>query len=168
MLTESFVSAIIQISITGAGLILAIYALVAPLSRKIFKERAKILKKKIQEFEDLRSHITPESSHKEIDKLKRLKKEIEEVKIFPRYLGIGVTVTFLSYMFSLIVASGWLANPLNQTPNNELLIIVLFTVSNVLFLFVGLFTIFEVFNVMKKEFEEIKKRQKEIKEIKET
>lgn len=167
MLTESFVSTVIQISITGAGLILAIYALVAPLSRRIFKERARILESKIQEFEELRSHITPESSKKDIDNLKKLKVEIEEIKIFPRYLGIGVTLTFLCYMFSLIAASGWLANPLSRTPDNEAFIIILFTVSNVLFLIVGLLTIFEVFTVMKKEFEKIKKKQKEIKEIKE-
>jgi hypothetical protein len=35
MLSESFVTAIMEVSITGAGLVLAILALVAPLSRKI-------------------------------------------------------------------------------------------------------------------------------------
>ncbi|MEM2995621.1 MAG: hypothetical protein QXI91_06395 [Candidatus Bathyarchaeia archaeon] len=82
MLNEGCVSTIAQISITGAGLILAIYALVTPLSRRISEERARILERKIQEFEELRSHITPESSKTDIDNLKRLKVEIEKIKIF--------------------------------------------------------------------------------------
>lgn len=40
MLTESFVTAVMEVSITGAGLVLAILALVAPLSRKINKINA--------------------------------------------------------------------------------------------------------------------------------
>jgi hypothetical protein len=35
MLSESFVTAVMEVSITGAGLVLAVLALVAPLSRKI-------------------------------------------------------------------------------------------------------------------------------------
>jgi hypothetical protein len=162
MLSESFVSVIMQVSITGAGLILAIYALVAPLSQRIFKERAGKLNKKIQEFEELRDQITPESSGKEIQKLKELKMEIEGTKIFPRYLGIGVAATFLFYMLSLIIALGWLANPVSRPPENELFLMISFLFANILFMFVGFYTLIEVFNVMKKEFEEIKEKQKKI------
>jgi hypothetical protein len=40
MLSETIVAAFLETSITGAGLVLAVYALVTPLSQKIFTERA--------------------------------------------------------------------------------------------------------------------------------
>jgi hypothetical protein len=114
----------------------------------------------------VRGQISPESSEKEIQKLEKLRREIKGVRIFPRYLGIGVAATFLLYMVSLSAASGWLVNPIYRTPENETPMLFLFAISNGLFMIVGLLTLFEVFSVMKKEFEEIKRKQKEIGKIK--
>jgi len=163
MLTETAVSAILQVGITGAGLVLAVYTLISALSQRIFKERAKLLHQKIEEFEEQRNKITPESSNKEIQNLGKLKREIEGIKIFPRYMGIGIGVTFALYMFSVIVASGWLANPSARTSAQEFFVLASFGLANTLFLVVGLYTIGEVFLTMKKEFDEIKKKQDEVK-----
>lgn len=163
MLTETAVSAILQASITGAGLVLAVYALIAPLSRRIFKERAKLLQEKIEEFNIQRDKITLESSEKDIKNLGKLKKEIKGIKIVPRYMGVGIASTFVVYIFSIIVSTGWLTVPSSRTPDREFLLFTLFMVGSLLFVTVGLFTIVEVYFTMKKEFEEIKKKQKEVK-----
>jgi hypothetical protein len=40
MFSETIVSAFLEASITGAGLVFAVFALITPLSRKIFREKA--------------------------------------------------------------------------------------------------------------------------------
>jgi hypothetical protein len=163
MLSEAAVSAILQASITGAGLVLAVYALVTPLSHRIFAERAKILDGKIEEFEKQRCELTLDSSDKEIKQLQKLRKEIEQIKIFPRYLGGGIALTFAFYMLSVTFSTFWLLYTDFRTLNTEIDIIVTFWPANILFMVVGVLVIFEVFQSMKKEFEEIKEKQKRVK-----
>jgi len=163
MLSEAVVSTVLQASITGAGLVLAIYALVTPLSHRIFTERAKILDSKIEEFEKQRCELTLDSSEKEIKQLQKLSKEREQMKIFPRYLGAGIAVTFALYMCSVVFSSFWLLYTDFRTLNTEIDIILTFWPANTLFMVVGVLVTFEVFQSMKKEFEEIKEKQKRVK-----
>jgi Fe2+ transport system protein B len=102
MLTETAVSAFLEASITGAGLVLAVYALITPLSQRIFTERAKKLQSLIEKFEEEKSKITPDSSQEDFNRLNQLRRNIKEVRIFPRYLGIGILITFMLFMFSAI------------------------------------------------------------------
>ena len=166
MLSETVVSTLLEASITGAGLVLAVYALITPMSEKIFKERARRLQHLIEEFEKEKNKITADASNKDFKRLKKLRDEIKEIRIFPRYLSIGILITFISFMLSVIVDGGWLAQPLNRTSENEFAIYTAFVVAIVLFLFVGILTIFEIFNTMRKEFEDVKKKQKEAKKFK--
>lgn len=163
MLSETAVSAVLQASITGAGLVLAVYALVTPLSHRIFTERAKILDSKIEEFEKQRCELTLDSSDKEIKQLQKLRKEIEQIKIFPRYLGVGIALTFVFYMSSVTFSAFWLLYTDFRALNTEIDIIITFWPANFLFMVVGVLVIFEVFQSMKKEFEEIKEKQKRVK-----
>jgi len=163
MLSETAVSAVLQASITGAGLVLAVYALVTPLSHRIFTERAKILDSKIEEFEKQRCDLTLDSSDKELKQLQKLQREIEQMKIFPRYLGVGIALTFVFYMFSVAFSTYWLLYTNFRTLNTEIEIIGTFWSANTLFMVVGVLVIYEVFRSMKKEFEEIKEKQKRVK-----
>ena len=72
VLSETALSTMMQVSITGAGLLLAIYALIIPISRRIFLERAHYLKKKTEEFAKQRSSLTADTSSKEFKALQRL------------------------------------------------------------------------------------------------
>lgn len=154
MPTESIVSAILQASITGAGLVLAVYALITPLSKRIFKDRTKVLQMMIVEHDRCED---PKQREK-------LRVEIKKIKIFPRYLSIGVTTTFSLYMISVIGTSFWLADPTAYIGSTqELLMIASFLLANIVFAAVGLYAIIEVYSAMKKEFEEIKKKQAEVK-----
>ena len=58
MLSETVVSTLLATSITGAGLVLAVYALITPLSEKIFKERARKLEYLLEDFEKEKAKIT--------------------------------------------------------------------------------------------------------------
>lgn len=93
MISETVMSALLSASITGAGLVLAVYALITPISDKIFKERAKKLVFLFEEF-NKKSKITPDTSAKDFKLLKELRNEIRAVRNFPRYLGQGIVITF--------------------------------------------------------------------------
>jgi uncharacterized membrane protein YciS (DUF1049 family) len=165
MLSESVVSTFLQASITGAGLIFAIYALFTPLSHRIFEERIEKLQRQIERFDELKDKITPDSKSKELKKLQDLQDLIKETKIFPRYLGYGVSLTFVGYVTSVLVDWAWLINLDNRVELLEIIITTVFAISTVAFLFVGGLAILEIYLSMRKEFEDIKKKQEEVKKV---
>ena len=166
MLTENLISTVLTASITGAGFILAIYALITPISRRIFEERAKLHRKKKKEFDKLKKKISSESTDKDFKQLKTLAKEIKEIKIFPRYLSLGVLTVFWLYIFTATYSFGWLMNP-SQEQNiiKDLVMLVLFMASTFGFCAVGTFAIVDVYNAMRGEFEQVKKEKEEVKKV---
>lgn len=166
MLSETVVSTFLASSITGAGLVLAVYALITPLSEKIFKERARKLECLLEDFEKEKAKITAQSSNKDFKRFNKLKEEIKQMSIFPRYLSYGILLTFLLFMLSVISDAGWLANIANRVSENDYFITFPFALAISSFFGIGIYAIFDIFYTMKKEFEDIKKKQKEAKEYK--
>jgi uncharacterized membrane protein (DUF106 family) len=164
MLSETIVAASLEASITGAGLVLAVYALVTPISERIFAKRADRLKRLLEDFEKEKSKITADAPNRDFKHLKELRDNIEEIKIFSRYLSYGVLATFFTFMISAIIDFTWLSNKSNQAPENDLYIIIPILIAIFLFFTIGMLTIGEIFDTMRREFEDIKKKQKEIKE----
>src|SRR4030067_951544 len=127
-------------SITGAGLVIAFYALIARMSDSIFSCRFELLEEKNQEVEQIRSNpasFKGDNLEKTSSRLKELSKEIDSTKTFPRYLGIGVGINFALFLVTSLICAEWLR--LNTEPNNptqnDWLIVVLFMAT------VGLFGI---------------------------
>lgn len=170
MLTETVVSTILQASITGAGLIIAIYALITPIMHKIFEERVKLHDKKKKEFDKLMKKIDAESSKKkDFKRLTTLANEIKETKMFPRYLGVGVLIVFICYMFAATFAFYRLT--VSQPTTIFVLeswIVLFFGFSMLGFLIVGMYTIFDVYKAMRGEFEKVKKEKEEVEKLSKT
>ena len=164
MLSETIVTSFLEASITGAGLVLAVYALVTPLSEKIFARRTDKLEHLLEDFEKGKNKITADASNKDFKRLLELRDSIGEIKIFPRYLSYGILGTFSAFIFSALVDFVWLPNKNSQVPENDPIVIIPFLIAIILFLFIGVLTIIDISSTMKKEFEDIKKKQKEIKE----
>jgi len=158
MLNEAILSAAVQCGITGAGLVLAVYALVIPISRKMLTYRAKILRKQMQYFEKQRKNLTPEATKEEFKRLQRRADFIKETKTFPRYLSIGVAFAFSAYLLLAIFAYATLRDPIYFAYEYDMVILFLFVVANFSFLAVGLLTIFDISTTMQKDYERIKKR----------
>jgi uncharacterized protein (DUF2225 family) len=150
-----------EASITGAGLILAIYALIVPMSHRIFVEMDKELTAMKMKFEKIRTTLTPESTDKEMKQLNSLIKEIKSMSKFPSDLGIGVVFTFSVYFVSILFDSLQLVNP-SSTSSQTFVLGGLFIVATVSFFFVGGNAILRIYSSMKKEFDEITKKQKEL------
>lgn len=164
MSIEVLISAILTASITGAGLILAIYALITPISSRIFEKRLERLHKKKREFDKLKKKISSESSEQEFKRLKVLGWEIKEMKAFPRYLGIGVSVVFWLYIVTAFYALGSLLGSAEQDAMRETIIIILFIFSTIGFSVVGSYAIGDVYRTMKGEFEQVKEIKESVEE----
>jgi uncharacterized membrane protein (DUF485 family) len=158
--SETLLSTVVQIGVTGAGLVLAIYALIIPLSRKMFSRRARDLHDDIQKFKDKCENLTPQAT-KQLKQLQDLADSIKETRRFPRYLTIGVLLVFMLYIALALFGSFALFNPINNTPQSDFIIAILFILATVSFMFLGGLTIGDISWTMKKEYEEIKKQIEE-------
>jgi uncharacterized membrane protein len=160
MLSETVVSALLEASVTGAGLVLAVYALVTPISGKIFRERARRLKRLLGEFEEEKNKITPD---RDLKRLKELQKQTKQLRVFPSYWGIGMLLTFILFMVSLLFSYVWLTNTDTiARANFELSIVVTFELAWIALLVIGISTIVEIYLTMRKEFEEIKETKRKL------
>jgi hypothetical protein len=152
-----------EASMAGAGLILAIYALIVPMAQRIFKESVEDLNSKITEFEKLKNKITPESDDNELKQLKNLIREIKDLRKFPSYLGIGVVFTFFLFAISIYFDTLWIITPSPHSTGFDFLVVLLFITATSIFLVVGVGAISRIYKSIKKEFDEITKKQKELK-----
>ena len=158
MLSEAILSAIVQSGITGAGLVLAIYALIIPISRRMFIYRAELLRDQIKLFEQQRKNLTPEATNKEFKRLRQMAGSIKETKSFPKYLSYGVSFTFTFYMLSAFIAFLALTSSTQLTAESELVIVSIFIIANSLFIFIGGSTIIDITLTMKREYDGIKQK----------
>lgn len=169
MLSPTLVSAMMTASVTGAGLVIAFYALIARMSDSIFSCRFELLEKKNLEVEQIRSNpssFKDETLEETSSRLKELSKEIDSIKTFPRYLAIGVGVSFGLFLTNALFCVNWLrlySEPYNPTQNDWILV-VLFIFAIGLFGIVGGLGLADVRETMKIQFKNLAKKKTEIKE----
>jgi hypothetical protein len=150
MFSESFVSSLMQVAITGAGLVFAVYALVAALHRQMFRNRAKDLYEKVMEYKK-QTGSTPTKNRAD-QRLQQLEADIRLTSAFPWYLDVGICVTFILYMASVLTASIWFVNIENRTGQLETAIWELFMCGNAAFLAVGFMIIVQISKTLRKAY----------------
>jgi uncharacterized coiled-coil protein SlyX len=162
LLNQEFVFTILQASLAGAGLVIAVYALVIPLLNKLFTERAETLTKLTKELREIskKMDITDSKAIEEkVEKLSRIGTEISGKISYPSYLSLGFSLTFIGYIISTLMCLQILVNP--SAPISVPLdgfLVPLFGASTIGFGIVGGFSIKDTYSVLKKEFDETKKR----------
>ena len=161
MLDESVVIGLMEASMVGAGLILAMYALIVPIARRIFETMVTDYNCKVKEFEELKNKISTDSKTEELKKLKSLIKEMKDLRGFPDYLGKFAVFTFIVYIAQIIIDLVWLVS-ISPSAALGFSSWVLFAVATVFFFLVGGSAIGTIYSIMKKEFDEITKKQKEL------
>lgn len=169
-LSETLISTILATSVTTAGLILAIYALLTPIFRKIVETRRTLLAHKKAEFDKQKKRIESSGSTNEIKKLEVLKSEIDEVGTFPPFFGDSVLLSFLfctiSFLVALIV---FFFQIIIQTDTAvdavaTMLMVILFLTGCFLFFGVGVYTIVQISRVLRQEWATLIEEKKEAKE----
>lgn len=160
MLSQELVLVFLQAGITGAGLVLAIYALIIPFSKKVLQSNL-IYFLGTTKFENrLLSKLFRNEQDKEGREKtqKALTKVIESIS-FPTYLRIGVGATFLGYTITTLASLAWLIDWQKSVMN--LILVPLFGISTVVFLFVGLISIKDIHSTMREDFNQMIKNLKE-------
>jgi hypothetical protein len=170
MMTGILLSTILTASIAGAGLLIAIYTLIAQLRNKLFEKRLAILREKKAEFDKTKQSITPEEL--KTDELREIGWKIQSMKSFPAYLkSVGVVFTgyIICAFFSLFWLDDIIQNPVTtvrevvQNSQAEFLLLVIFFFTTVGFAIVVLYAVKDVHELMKADFEELKKEQEKVK-----
>lgn len=169
MLSQEFVFVVLQASLTGAGLVLAIYALITPIANRLFKSRAEALAKVTKEIKKTSEEIDTKDTKdtkKKIARLTTLTEELSSKISFPTYLSLGILLTFVGYIASTLMCIQWLVNP--SAPITETIdhwLPAVFAASTIIFLLVGVTTITDTYRLLKKEFEKTKEEIEKAKSI---
>ena len=161
MLTQDFVLTLLQASITGAGLVLAIYALIIPLYRKIFGYRAEEIYEEIQEFKETVRETDTRVSQEKLKELKDMLESIEERRGFPAYLSWMTVASFFLYIASTLISVWWVLDWNKDTMDS--LLPNAFGIATILFLIIGIHSIKDISQTMKREFEDLKRKVEEAK-----
>jgi uncharacterized membrane protein len=159
----SLVLTLLEASVTGAGLVLAVYALIVPLSNKIFGYRIKEISEEVEELKKEAKKTQTSISQDDIKKFRNLLDSIETRKDVPSYLSLWTGLSFLLFVLSAIMSLLWIADILWSVMDFWLPITFFFSI--ILFLIVGLSGISDINQTMKREFEELKKKVEEAKSL---
>jgi hypothetical protein len=156
-------------SVTGAGLVIAFYALISRMSDKIFTNKFKQLEERRREIRRISSdpnNFKEENLKKTTKRLSELGKKIDSIKTFPKYLVLGVVFDFFLFLYTSISSWVWLLQSAENRANDIVMepsILFCFSLSLALFLMVGFLGIFDVGSTMWSEFEKLKEEKEEIK-----
>jgi hypothetical protein len=168
MISESLASAVLAASISGAGLVIAFYALIAHMSDKIFEIRFESLDRKNKEVEHIANDpdsFKGENLRPTTGRLTELSQEIDSIKTFPRYLGPVVAINFCSFLLTAFLSVNWLSSSLeNRATINDWTIPLPFLFSVGLFGVVGVLGIIDAMSAMKDRFEKLSEKKEEVKE----
>lgn len=162
-MTETMVTGIMTASVTGAGLVIAFYALLAAMSDRIFERRVQKLHEKHEEVKSIQSesHAFESSNFGATSKrMSSLNDEIEEIQSFPKYLGPFITADFLLFILSASFAFYWLVTSgADRTVLWGNLVVFAFIGSLALLVLSGVSGITEVYKTIHDRFEELKKQK---------
>jgi uncharacterized membrane protein len=161
MLEESIVLTLLEASVTGAGLVLAVYALIIPLSNKMFRYRIKEISEEVEELKKEAEKTQTSISQDDIKKFRNLLDDIETRKDVPSYLSLWTGLSFLLFVLSALMSLLWIVDILKS--GMDFWLPFTFFCSIILFLIVGLNGIRDINQTMKREFEQLKKEAKEFK-----
>ena len=161
MLSEGSVLAFLGASITGAGLVLAVYTLFVPIAGRFFELRAKFMYESLSELKEKTSEKGVGISEKEIEELEELLQDIRTLQSIPSYLTLGMYLSFFGYIASTLLAVCWILDFENYQASYDQFLPLAFVCSTIVFFITGLWIIKEMNDTLKEEFEELKKKVEE-------
>jgi uncharacterized membrane protein len=161
MLTESLITSILQASLTGAGLVLAIYALILPISGRLFEMRKREIEHGVQAIKTKVEEIKGIPSLEKIEEIKKTAENLEEKATFPTYLGYGMALSFISFIITCCMSISWYDSRYMNCIDNYLMNA--FGISIIIFFIVGLLSIKDIYSILNLEYQTRKQLVEEIK-----
>jgi hypothetical protein len=144
VLSENTVTAFLEASITGAGLVFAVFALITPI-RKTINDNAKERLKRLLEDYSIERRVRGSK------RLNQIRRDIRLTKIYPSALNFGLLSAFFFFTATVFDCGAWLVNSSNRNSGFEPLITWNFFIAWASFFFVGIATISQISNMMRKE-----------------
>ena len=155
MLNENLVLTLLQASVAGVGLVLAVYALVIPLWRRISKHRAKVEYRMYEAFRKQVAQVKQPSAD-QTSELGKMLDVIETYQSLPAYFGLLILVTLIGYVVSTFLSLWWVLGWYRDLMDYSLSPV--FGFSTFLFIIVGIATIYVVTTALNRESEEFKRK----------
>ena len=155
MVSELVISTVLQASITGAGLVLAIYGIIIPVFGKIMHYRVNTLTNLIKQIKEkpAKDFLLKKES---IEEAKNSLDYIDEMRKLPLYFRGAVILSFLGYIFSSLFCLLWFLDWNKSTM--EQWIPWLFGVASVLFGYIGYRIIRDLIGLIKTKYENLLKK----------
>jgi hypothetical protein len=156
MLSQDIILVLLEASISGAGLVLAVYALVIAFSKRLFENNLTGFISGIKyqnEFFD--KWFGKKFPNDVSEKAKGTMLKWLESWTFPSYLRFGFALTFACYLITTLLCISWLAEIQRSIVDSTLLFF--FTASTIVFLFVGLLSIKDIHRIMRQDYFELLK-----------
>jgi hypothetical protein len=149
MTTDPTYSILLEAGITGAGLVLAIYALVVQFSGRIFQQKREDVQKALTDLEStaesIRKAPNSEERKKYVNQLETIRGNMERGTTFPNYLSYGAAGSFFLYIMSALIC---LLSPSDYALARGPLI-----AATIVFLFAGLTAMLDIYRALKRDFE---------------
>lgn len=152
MISETFASAILTASVTGSGLLIAIFALIQPVWSRIMDNRKKLLEEKVKEFEAIKGKMEMEDDNS-VRQLNRINREIKKIKTMPKYLWLLFPIAFAFFVLDTGVTVMWFLGIRGWIIEGSVVGFLIISMS--CFLVVGASAVNDVFSSMYDEFEEV-------------
>ncbi len=167
MLSDTFIVGILQASIAGAGLILIVLTLFAPIKEKVFQKRIVELGKLQNDLANHGKQIVEKVSGKveqkqiddELERIKKLIENIVENSKIPDYLRFIMIGTFTAFILSAMFCIFWVVQTIESNKLGfEYAIIGLLIAGIIGFLLIGGRIYNDIINIWTGEYEELKKK----------
>jgi hypothetical protein len=157
MLTESVATALLQASITGAGLVLAVYALVLPYANRILRARSLVVQRKMSDFKEAVNRADVTTPDKEMARFENLVTEIRNAGSLPTHLSaFGISLAFIFYDLAALMSLWWLLDWLK--PIFDFWSPVFFGIATIAFLGIGILSVKDIHTLLTEEFKALKKQ----------
>lgn len=192
-LSETAVSTLLVASVTGEGLVLAVYALITSISDKIIDTRRELIAENTKKFNQAMEDYKTSKTDANLKLVNKSHNRLKNLYSFPSIFSYGMMFTFAFYIISSTLCFIWFATqeysalfslPLSASQQNvtEISAMAFFYLATGTFFGVGSFTIVEVATVLKRKWkvleeekakvektssEELEKLRKDIEELKE-
>jgi hypothetical protein len=154
MLSQDVVLAFLEASISGAGLVLTVYALIIPFSKRLFESTLKdFLEQLTSSISSLDKMLSGKLDSQAKVKARAYMSKWLESWNFPTYLRFGVGATFFGYTVTTLISIAWVMSW--KQPLMDSVLPFFFTASTIVFLFVGLISIKDIHKIMRQDYYEL-------------
>jgi len=149
ILEPGTIQAILQSSVTGAGLIFTIYTFILPITKNFFKPRLKEYQDNIKELLDKINESNPTEIIENLESINETRNKIIEQKKLPSWIDKTIVYAFLGYISSSIISVLLLNEYVKALPYRsslEIILIMVFIISTFIFARIGYRGLLDIYN----------------------